>query len=1119
MNNHLLVRASAGTGKTFRLVEAYLELVRDHGYRPSEIVAITFTRKAALELRTRIQARLKGLGVEHALLAELARAPIANFHGLALQLLRGLGLGGGLREGVEVLGEEGDDGLLFLRACEEAWFSGEAPTRGAVERLSRYAGLAEELPEALWAAIRAAREDGERVDGQRLLAPAEPAAVKERMHRVALSVRARIEGLRSGLNARSRDRLAPFLAAAPPDLSAPTEEWVRAWRDPLRGVNRQGQLGQILSKEDMEFFQDGLNKALAEELCLRTRDDLALLVDAAWQGYARAKHRLRLVDFADLVEGAVELLEARHDIHALVRGRYRAVLVDEAQDTNRVQRRLVELLAGFTGPAAEIGEPAKLLVVGDRKQSIYTFRGADPASFDAFTRVVMEHGGASDQLTVSRRSSPELILAINSLGVSLFGDDYDSLVASDASAPLGRPGMTHIETPHEKRGALRAAQEAMSVAALVRFRLRQGGRAGDFAVLLASMSYAPLYASALNAAGVPAVLGAGSGFYEQSEIVDLVSMLLWLSDPSEKLAGAVALRSPLCGLSEAALLRLFAGPRGQRVEALRAGRYDPTWAPAPDAAAVTRLDAVLPQLKAAAQVMDPAHMLEYLDRLLDVRAVVLALDGGEQRVANLDRLWELAEGFAASGRGGVARFAREQMAKIGASHKEAIVPIPAAARRAVTIITVHQAKGLEYPVVVLGDLRHGERRTYPPLRYGRELGFVFSPKPRGEALKSERFLAVERLLAEEKAAEEKRLLYVAVTRARREVLLVGSSAGQLRGFAKLLDPWLAGVPASLVAREPAPALSGEAMAEATAPDNAAKAERLWATSEPLPSPLGTRFVLPVTTLETYVQCPRRGLFVHALGLSEPGFGERTLRWPAADDREPPLDPRARGRLAHAILAAMGEVNQRDVSAFVEEHLRLLGYDAQDERLADVREDVAAFLRSALGRRLSALPAAERRHELPFTLELAAAPHRVVLHGQIDLLYWDAGRPVIVDYKHAKADGFGLAAYATQLDAYALAVERICGVKGDIATRLVFLRDRAEPLTRVVTPAKRAGLAQAAHAVVSAMAQLRGSSDGWPGQARPRCEELRCGFVFRCHGKRVAPAQVPLFGSEAGGVAG
>ncbi|MBI3180015.1 MAG: PD-(D/E)XK nuclease family protein, partial [Deltaproteobacteria bacterium] len=762
-------------------------------------------------------------------------------------------------------------------------------------------------------------------------------------------------------------------------------------------------------------------------------------------------------------------------------------------------------------------------VVGDRKQSIYTFRGADPESFDAFSRMVVEHGGAEEQLTVSRRSSPELIAAVNSLGEWLFAERYEALAADDeagAGKALGRPGMTQIQAPDDRRGAARAIEEARVVASVLRSRLRHGGAAGDYAILLASMSYAPVYAAALNGVGVPAVLGAGTGFYEQPEIIDMVSLMAWLASASERLAAAVALRSPLCGLSEAALLRLFVGGREHNIDALRSGRCDPSRAPAQDAGSMARLNAVLPELVAAAQVMDPVELLEYIDRLLDVRATTLALDGGEQRSANLDRLWELAQSFAANGRGGVARFAREQAAKIRVEHKEPLVAIPAAARRAVTILTVHQAKGLQYSVVVLCDLHHGERSARPVLRYGRGHGVVFSPQVRGSAIKSERYHAVELAAREQKDAEQKRLLYVAVTRAEREVLLVGGATGEKRGFARLLQPWLAGVAGHLVAREGTPpALSVVDAVESPVQGAGELADTLMAASEARPAPVGTRFVLSVTGLETHVQCLRRGLFVHALGLSEPGFGERTLRWPTDDEREPPLDPRARGRLAHAVLAALPGLDGGEPEAFVEEQLRLLGHDPRDSRLAEVREDTLVFLRSPLGRRLAAMDAGERRHELPFTIDVKAPPYTAVLHGQIDLLYWDKDIPVIVDYKHAKAEGAGPAAHAIQLDAYALAVERLCGATGDITARLVFLRERGEPLVRVVTPQMRADLIRATGEVVAAMAIRRQMSDPWPGQPRTRCEALRCGFVFRCHGKKSAPAQMDLFSSEAGGVAG
>jgi DNA-binding transcriptional ArsR family regulator len=177
------------------------------------------------------------------------------------------------------------------------------------------------------------------------------------------------------------------------------------------------------------------------------------------------------------------------------------------------------------------------------------------------------------------------------------------------------------------------------------------------------------------------------------------------------------------------------------------------------------------------------------------------------------------------------------------------------------------------------------------------------------------------------------------------------------------------------------------------------------------------------------------------------------------------------------------------------------YELADPRLADVRQDVQAFIQSQTGRALLELGTDHRRHELPFQLALPAGESRAVLHGQLDLLVWDEGGPLVIDFKHARSGGPGFEAYQIQLQAYALAVERLCEVDGDIRTRLAFLKERGPPRELTVTAAMRRELENDVARVTEILAAHRGLQKTWPGQARAACEQLGCGFLFRCHGHR------------------
>ena len=401
---------------------------------------------------------------------------------------------------------------------------------------------------------------------------------------------------------------------------------------------------------------------------------------------------------------------------------------------------------------------------------------------------------------------------------------------------------------------------------------------------------------------------------------------------------------------------------------------------------------------------------------------------------------------------------------------------------------------------------------------------MFRPAVEGDSQKGGSWrLGVEANAAVEEA-ERLRLIYVAVTRAQREVFFVGpikdetispdlkyATAGT---FAATLEPWLHDAERGFVkvlqrvpAPEPLPPRAFESVS-ATAEDTqwAAEAMRL---AEGTALPKSTRVAMPVTTFETYAQCMRRGMFVHELRLEEPRVGSRALRLAPRDLRDPPINPLERGRLAHGILAVLHRRSSfPSDEAFVDAELSAAGFRSDDERLGDVRADVIAMLNSQLGQQLIAVGPEARRHEMPFELAVGGAEHLGIVRGQIDLLYWDDAGPVVIDFKHAKAGEQSSEPYANQLDAYALAVARLCELPADatVRTRLVFLRGAPKVVERDVTEAMRDAWRTRVANVVASLATRRLGESPWPGRNRAECDELHCGFVSRCHGTK-APAAV------------
>jgi ATP-dependent exoDNAse (exonuclease V) beta subunit len=414
---HRLLRASAGTGKTYQLVQAYVRLVQEDKLRPAQIVAITFTRKAAAELRLRIRAELHARGAPPSVLSELSRAPLGNFHGLALQIMASFGLDAGLYGPIQVLAEAHADRALFAQGCADAWFAGDTQVAAAVETVAPYLRVGDTFSAALWEAIALAREDGVAITADHLAHADAPALLAPAQAHLE-AMRSRLLAGDPALTAVAVARLARFAAHPVPTLASvlhmpatasvderakAVADWHAGWQAMFACLDRRSKLKLIYSAEDADYVRKELSAIQAGVLTAALRPAVGTLLVAGWRAYGRLKAERGLVDFVDIIERFNALMHARPDLHAALRGRYAAVLVDEAQDTNRLQRAMVDLLCGFAGPAAAEIPPAQAFVVGDWKQSIYTFRGADPQSFNDFANDLQGYGGQESHLAISRR--------------------------------------------------------------------------------------------------------------------------------------------------------------------------------------------------------------------------------------------------------------------------------------------------------------------------------------------------------------------------------------------------------------------------------------------------------------------------------------------------------------------------------------------------------------------------------------------------------------------------------------------------------------------------------------------------------------------------------------------
>jgi ATP-dependent helicase/nuclease subunit A len=819
-----LVSAGAGTGKTRTLVARYLSLLAA-GHSLRSIVAVTFTRKAAHEMRNRVREAIR-LYLESPGLSEvdgqrwkgyyseLDAARIGTIHSLCAEILRAHPAETGLDPRFEVL-EEAAAGLLLGEAREAtlAWAAtredlgplfaefGERELTNILTRLLKSPADAEAAfaavgddPLATWeGALRAAQ--GRRLasllasekwqDAVTVLRGVQPLISDDR-------IAGQWEVTVTALDAFDRLAAAGASVAQVMKVLAPLETISltggrgAAWPG---GKECVAEVKAALDSIRRLWFpeRDKRNAVCFFSLTLGPRDELlAALIPPLREvfQYARAaytalKDQQHAVDYDDLEDVAHRLLSTDPGVLARWQGETSALLVDEFQDTNSRQLSLVDHLDGGRGLR---------FLVGDAKQSIYRFRGADVTVFRAVKESLPAE--AVLELGTSYRAHRALVTGLNALLEPVLGSAADP--ERPWAAPFGAlaaareepgPGFLapHVEM-HLAIGTKEEGADERAADALVQ-RLTelvehsgcsvQDGKTtrpldyGDVAILCRAAGGFAAYEDALERAGVPFLTVAGKGFYERPEVRDVLNALRAISDPTDDLAMVGLLRSPAVALSDAGIFRLRDACRAaarpmtlwEALQALGASL------PGPDGPRAARAAQVLAPLGALVGRVTVADLLK---RLLDSTAYPAALLHAHQARAarNLDKLLDDARNSQIVSVGQFLDYVAE-LRDSGAREGEART----LAEGSVQLMTVHAAKGLEFPVVVIGDAGYRLNRT-DGLLLDRELGPLAPLRDEDKNASVAHTLGKDRETSQEKA-ENARLLYVAATRAMERLIISG----------------------------------------------------------------------------------------------------------------------------------------------------------------------------------------------------------------------------------------------------------------------------------------------------------------------------------------------------------
>ena len=1117
----LLLSAAAGSGKTTVLVERFVRSVLEDDLAAESILAITFTDKAAGELRARVRARFLELG-ERRLAQQTEAAWILTFHGFCARVLRRHPVSAGLAPGFAVL-DEPSARELRAQAFETAlarWLDdGLAEDRDAAldlvaaYRPDRLTTMVLETYDALRAAGREPRLP---TTSQ---APY-PGAERDALSTACAEALSELEGAGGKLVDRARGLIGDC-AVLLDELGAdehPVASRLEATR--FAGGNAKALQGPAVAEylRARELFAAACSdRAAATALTL-----LNGLLGHFASAYAAAKRERAGLDYDDLELATRDLLRAEPALAAAYAARFERVMVDEFQDVNRLQLELLEPL-----------ERGSSFLVGDELQSIYGFRHASVEIFRE-RRAALEAGETSPggdhhrpvgaagdgvaSLRVNFRSRPEIIAAVNRLphaaaepiiaGRSSAGDeprvellicDRDADWPDDDPLPAGQPW-------RRAEARLVAARVAELVAA-------REHAAGDVVVLLRAAADMATYEGALEDAGLATLAAGGRGFWARQQVLDLCAYLAVLVNPRDERALLGVLASPLgAGASPDALALLGRARRAAKRslwELLRGD--DDDWADGLAADERARIGAFAGDFaaeRARAPRLGLDALLERAVRRSRYDEHVLRLPGGVRRMANVAKMIRLAAAFEATRGRDVRALVDRALSELEAGAREPDAPVELAGFDAVRLMTIHAAKGLEFPVVVLADLGRAPNGQSPDLlvdgdRVGLRLASMHGPST--PALDYAQ-LREERL--ERDSEEERRIIHVAMTRAEERLILAGSVC---------LDPWpetkaRSAAPIGWLAPALVPGLEQALAAAATdvvvvdgvhvrvgRPDRALSlfaahhfaAAAAPAVSEPVVDlELGVSAsdrdhaqqapalaTLSYSALSSYAQCGYRFYLDRVLRLPrreapavEPAVAAEAV------DQDRGIDALTRGSLAHELLELLAPDKLRTPT---EEEVRaqaaLRNVELRADEVEDLQRLVAAAADNDVTRRVHGAANVHREQAFAVALDGPASPpgsrrEQVgagrsllpLLNGVVDVLAWeDDNRALVVDYKTDRLEGADPeqvmeGAYRLQRSVYALAALRAGASRVEVAH--LFLERPEAPAIAVYEPGDAAALA-------------------------------------------------------------
>jgi ATP-dependent helicase/nuclease subunit A len=822
----LCVTAGAGTGKTHVLVTRYLDLIENAGCRPSEILALTFTEKAASEMKERAEREIfskKGKFWDK-IREDMMWAQISTFHSFCTGILREFALEAGVDPGFMILaGNESEE--IISEALRGLFHDkpGVSYEREISECLNAF-GLytLDSYLRELYNKRRTAKNFFEKLaadDGYALslwrneLLKEKESAAKDFLSSSDLTDAALSMLHLAEVFGGENDKAGKYLASVKDYLvmlnSGDYEDICRgiAGIAVTKGGSRSMGSAKVMgdskavlvkSYSMLKEFADNLPSALlsssAEDdgpeivLTLRLLKSLGVVFERLCHVIERDKASRGAIDFTDMTDGVYRLFLSRPDIVAgHFRGRYKYIMVDEFQDTDPVQTAIISMLPGDSGPGCK-----SLFVVGDPKQSIYLFRDADVTQFKKTGDMITDDfSGCRVALDISFRSTEPVISFVNLLFNRILRDsgrpwdfEYEPFSCSrtedsgSVELLLSDPGDNAMENALREYDMVAARIKSAVLQDKLRVYAKDDSGEvvcrdadwGDIAVLMERRTNLRYLEHALDSYGIPYRIYSGFGFYSRQEILDAGSLFSFLKDPYDDIALYGLLRSPWFGFSDAEIFRACGGRAGRLYDKIRSG------------------DGNFPE---AVRLLERWHGLSgrisvsglFRQCILEsgISAVYSGISGGDQMLSNLDKLSGIIREREKKGFYSLHKFTNDLVKSIESGESEGEGEVYESGSGKVSVMTVHSSKGLEFPVVFVPGLSESPPGDRSSIIADEEcgVGINIPDAESGDYVNSLPLNIQKYRMKLKSGAESRRLFYVAVTRARDHLVLSGSLPNKL----------------------------------------------------------------------------------------------------------------------------------------------------------------------------------------------------------------------------------------------------------------------------------------------------------------------------------------------------